>query len=280
MPSRLPKGVKHVVHDGNQIRLIIPDKARMCAPCVPESNLCLEGSCLPPPLGKKSQHIHLRPEGNLTFPAVKWLRQRISEREWNDFIGGLDEANLMGTVPFYAALLFPCTFPGLLCQPACCCTPFQFAAGKALEAESCTNLVLARFNRYLFLPRGLIARRQVEIHKTDTSDGAQFAFLVIDVVPEAPLPMALGMLGEGLRPGTHANDANNHPLRHPWPWQDVPMWTWPSCFRPNGYPSVLYFLEDEPEIEDTRLMRRYKVRNDMYASSGGYNVGPDRMVRA
>ena len=81
MPKQMANGVWRVQEGEGFVRLLVPNRYRLCAPCCMETNT---GCCG----GRKT--VHLYPEGDLTLPAIQWLRVRISYKEWDAFIYALD----------------------------------------------------------------------------------------------------------------------------------------------------------------------------------------------
>ena len=263
--ARLPKTCKRVTVGDMHLKLHVPDQRRQCAPCVLENNLCCEGNFCNP--FKRSEMIHLRPTSSLTYPAITWLRERISEQEWNDFIADLDRANLEGTVKCQPCLLFPCAFPCFPCQPCCCFLPLQYEAGQFLMGENALNLSVARFNRYLFLPRGIVVRRQFEYHKPSKDEGEQrYVFLRFDFVPPGSPITDATRLPVGLQPGAMQNDirmqSRKQFLQQKWPMSDENAWCAWSLLVPDPQ---YFFAGSEPEIGDTHLVKRYGKRNAEYA---------------
>ena len=267
MVRTLPKGVKVVQDGGKFVRLNVPAKTRECAPCCPESNLCCEGKFIPYP---PSTAIHLRPNGSLTFPAIQWLRQRISEEEWVEFIGALDRANLEGTVQCRACVYFPCVWPGLIFQPFICCLPFQYVAGRKVASENAMNLAVAKYNKHLFLPRGLLIRRQVEWHKfaPDDDGRTRYTFLRIDLLPDFGVPpgevIDVRRLPEPLRPGTADSDLKAQSVSALVSEESLvpfvglfPACTWRQCVPDTRY----YYEGDEPELADEALAARMARRH-------------------
>lgn len=257
---KLPKGVKNVEDGGTYVRMIVPSKNRWCAPCLPDSNWCLEGKIICNPL-RKSSAVHHVPEGNLALPALPWLRRRILEHEWAEFVAAFDVANLEGTMPFAPCVCCPCTFPCLCCQPLCCCLPFQYDTAYRLKGENALNLCIAKYNRYLFNPRGIMVRRQKEVHTVEDSDVC-IAFLRLDYVPPgAPLPR-YDRLREGIRPGTQPTDLK--PITRLqmlkdglWPLADTSPWfAWSTII---GEPAFFYG-GDEPAINDAVLQAHHAKR--------------------
>ena len=184
----MPHGVWNIEDGGHFVRLLMPtDKGRKCAPCKKETNLCCGGK----------SSVHIRATDTLALPALQWLRVRISSEEWTDFVAALDTANLEGTVAFAPCEVFPCSFPLLPCQCLLCCVPMQYLAGKALATENALNLAVEKYNKYLFMPRGIVARRQRQCHRPD---GREFKFLRIDLAPMPGGPVVHSMLPYGLQP--------------------------------------------------------------------------------
>ena len=268
-PSSQVKKVVVGLHgndSGSFLRLYIPNKQRLCAPCSPEHNLCLEGVLFPTPIPstfRNRESIHLLPQkdskADLTYPAVKWLRERISEREWTEFIGAVDAANLEGTIHCAPCLIVPCAFPLLLCQPCCCWLPNQYAEGRRVVRDAAMNLVVAKFNRYLFIPRGMLVRRQHEYVKAPTGE-LHHHFIRIDTIPSGI--ETISQLEHGMQPGTMKTDLRpcdrNEWLSRSdniWPcWSDFHNWcAWLSLIpEPRDYMSGT-----EPDIIDEEFARRY-----------------------
>jgi len=282
----------HAKDSGSFIRLLMPHRQRMCAPCMPEHNMCCEGVCIPQPPLHNRPSIHLLPisyrkEGDLRYPAIKWLRMRVSEQEWADFIAAIDAANLQGTIKYASCMTVPCSFPLFPCQACCCWIPLQYAEGQRLVGDSAINLAIAKFNRYLFLPRGMLARRQQEVAMFD-GERIQFNFIRLDLVPPPQRPLTMGRDGSTvdprhallshldsyeLRPGTMETDIRAvtrtewlQQSPNIWPcWADSPDW----CAMPRLIPEPHFYFDGvEPEIEDRDLAGRYTDRTEqLYAQS-------------
>ena len=127
-----------------------------------------------------------------------------------------------------------------------------------MTGENALNLSMARFNRYLFLPRGLVVRRQFEYHKLQKDEGElRFVFLRFDFVPPGSPFADVARLPEALRPGAMENDikmtTRKQFLHQKWPMSDENPW----CAWPRMIPEPQYFYHDEPEIGDTQLVKRY-----------------------
>lgn len=103
-------------------------------------------------------------------------------------------------------MVAPCAFPGLLLQPCCCCAPFQWSFGKDVTGENAMNLAIAKYNKYLFYPRGMVARRQREWW---ANVNEEFDFIRIDYPPNTfaiSPPLSAEMLWSGMAPGTMHTD--------------------------------------------------------------------------
>ena len=243
------------------LRLMIPDRGSYCAPCCPERNICCGG--------KKT--VHLQTAAHLDSPKAAWMPSRILDDEWRDFIGALDDANLQGTLNFSSCLLVPCVMPLYPCQPCMFWYPFQMFERKQMIRESAMNLVIAKFNRYLFMPRGIVCRRQAE--NVPNQDGKQerFTFLRFDMVPSNGPILHLGQLSIGYYPGSQETDVipltkqqwfeERLALSEGYPCQDS---TNPLCSKmlpPNGVKAYLNGLERE--VNDPFLEQRYAERHRM-----------------
>eukprot|EP00325_Prymnesiales_sp_UTEX-LB-985_P034517 CAMPEP_0174729656 /NCGR_PEP_ID=MMETSP1094-20130205/54089_1 /TAXON_ID=156173 /ORGANISM="Chrysochromulina brevifilum, Strain UTEX LB 985" /LENGTH=208 /DNA_ID=CAMNT_0015931793 /DNA_START=277 /DNA_END=903 /DNA_ORIENTATION=+ len=196
------------------------------------------------------------------MPAMPWLRRRMAEEEWKEFIAAYDAANLVGTIPCHPVLIIPCTFPLLCCQPLCCFLPFQYEAAATLERENAINLVIAKYNRYLFMPRGMLARRQKETHLVD-GDTVDFPFLRIEYHPPGTALARYDRLKQGVRPGSQRTDLQQITrdeflaTSQLWPQADKSSrCAWRSII---GEPRF-FFSGDEPEIEDPFLEELYAKR--------------------
>lgn len=267
------------------LRLAVPVRRRECAPCCLEHNWLKEGESFPKPPYQNRPSIHLMPisygEGknapDLRYPALKWFRARISEQEYAEFWAAMDAANLEGTIPFLAFESFPCTFPTWPCHAFCCCLPAQYAMGRRLAGENALNLAVARFNRHLFLPRGMIIRRQREVKEYD-GNMVVYDFIRFDLVPPPQHPLAMDRDGtpwravdwhldvHGLRPGTMLTDIPpvarhewlaHHPDIYPC-WQDCNGWC--ASHRFIGEPKYYYDVAD-PELEDSALAAHLSTLN-------------------
>ena len=253
MPAPLPQGMRRVEDGGDHVRLLLPRSGRNCAPCLPESNLCCGGP------------VHIRPAESFLFAnsgkatAIHpWLRARISPDSWTDFVEAYDAANLQGAVPCSPCVLCPCVCPLFLCQPIWCCLPFQYVEAKRMQRENALNLAMAKYNRYLFNPRGLMARRQVEWRSTEkdgSGDKSPYWFLRFDVFDS---DFDCRDLEDGIRAGTHRYDV---------PEISREVWLSNTPFAVDCQyftcliPSPRYFYGgDEPEIEDPLLESRYALR--------------------
>jgi hypothetical protein len=264
-PDRVQQGT--IEKDGQSfVRLLIPDRGRQCAPCLREHNLCCGG--------RKS--VHLRPvgKGELKLPAVPWLRSRVSHEEWADFIAALDAANLEGTVNFKYCSLFPCTVPLLPVQPLCCCLPYQYELGQQVKRDNALNLAVAKFNRYLFMPRGIVVRRQLEFDKEST----RYNFLRFDFVPNNG-PLDPRELPPGLHPGTQKTDIEDVPLDELLaeivPCPQLELFGRSVCATPLLIPDVAYYFDgNEPEVTDNALATKYGQRNYELA-----HMDPEGMMR-
>jgi len=284
----------HAGDGGSFVRLILPyeGRRRMCAPCVREHNLCCEGACLPSAPFRNRPSIHLLPikypkEADLTYPALKWLRTRVSEGEWAAFIGALDAANLSADINCAACMTIPCAFPCLCCQPCCCFIPFQYAEGQRMKSDTAINLAIAKFNRYLFLPRGIIARRQRETHSIQ-GDDQRYDFIRLDLVPPPQRPLTMDRGGGaadprqallshledyGLRPGTMKTDLRPKSRAE---WLKSSPNIWPCQPECNGMCAMQRFIPEpklyldgiEPEIEDQALAGQFAAHTaELYAQS-------------
>ena len=299
--------------DGSFVRLLLPEPSRACAPCCLEHNLCCEGVCCAmPPFPANRPSIHLLPTGALTYPALAWLRSRISEQDWTEFIAALDAANLRGTALFASCDLFPCACPCLPLQPCCCWMPYQYMEGKRLEGDAALNLAVAKFNRYLFAPRGMLVRRQQEEYKLEDGERIRLCFLRVDLIPSAqaqkvqqaamayaapvepldidregapsPPPSLYESLPYGLVPGTMRFDIRKHTRKewiasslHRWPcWdQDERFFAMPLLI-----PEPRYFLDGtEPEVEDAAMLERYAPVNEQVFRTGPGQFGAARGQR-
>lgn len=258
------------------VRIVVPTRNRMCAPCALETNSKVCG-------GKRTVHLTTKDEG-LALPAIPWLRVRVSSREWEEFIANLDMANLQGTINFHPLMIVPCVFPLLPLQPLCCCLPYQYAAGQALKQQNALNLCVAKWNRYVFMPRGIVVRRQFQLLEIDKERVARH-YLRLDFVQQPP-PLRHEWLPPGLRPGTMKSDLPEL-TRKEWlrsgdafPCADLPSYV-PGlsqlCALPQLIPTpVTYHGGGEPEIADAGLAAAYEQRTAEF--SGG--LVPDTMLRA
>lgn len=245
--------------DGSSyVRLIIPSRGRSCAPCCNERNVCCGG--------KKT--VHLRNDRDFQRPAVPWLRVRISYAEWADFVAALDAANLEGTVKYGACLLCPCTFPGLCFQPLCCCAPYQYALGQEIRGENAINLTIAKYNRYLFLPRNIVVRKQFQ----KDADGNVFNFLRLDFVPYSG-PLDETRLADGLKYGTQHYDLEES-SRFERMAHILPCPTWRQCSSERLIPTPTLYFASEPEINDGELAQKFEQRNRELLGTD-----PDGMLR-
>ena len=272
MPKQLKSGVWRVEQGqredgGGFVRLLLPSRGRLFAPCRKESNLCCGG--------KKA--VHLRPQEDLVLPAVQWLRVRVSSEEWSAFIAALDAANLEGTILFYGCVLFPCAFPLLPIQPLCCCLPYQYVAGKAVRRQNALHLAVAKYNRYLFMPRGILLRRQRDIVEFG-GDEIEYNFLRLDFVGQAA---AYGneRLPQGIRPGTMPQDIEDL-TRQEWlatPYAFPGASIHPLCALRLCIPTPhAFYRGNEAEIQDAELDARFGMRNAEFAGV----IRPDAMLRA
>ena len=270
--QELPKRMLRVDSTSTYVRMNYPEQRRQCAPCVMENNMCCEGNFYRP--CKSSEMIHLKPVDTLAWPNLMWLRDRVSEKEWADFIAELDAGNLEGTVQYEPLFCVPLAWPCLPCQACCLFLPLQYEAGQFLKGENGINLAIAKFNRYLFLPRGIVARRQIEWWKLkpDAEEKTKLLFLRLDlVVPGLPIT-DLAQLPHGLRPGDQEKDiqqlTRDEFLLLKWPMPvtlNCPRLAYPSCI---GEPAA-YYAGNEPELDDTLLVKRYGKRNAEYAMYAG-----------
>jgi hypothetical protein len=265
MGIKLPAGMKNVQQHDEMVRVRIPDEiGQSCAPCSLESNLCCGGKFT----------VHYWHNDNFLRPAVPWLRTRISGEEWFAFVRALDSANLMGTVPCAPCVVFPCSFPLLLCQPMWFCIPFQYLEKKKIERENEFALAIAKFNRYLFMPRGIVARRQCELYKKPNGDMEFYYFLRLDFVPPGD-PVDPYSLPPGLAPGTMKFDMQPISFTE---WLDRAYYPCRSRRFTQMIPSPRqYNRGDEPEIEDLELAERFAYRNREIISGA---VQPESMLRA
>ena len=264
-------GVWNIEDGGSFVRLHMPtDKGRLCAPCSKESNLCCGG--------KKG--VHIKPEGNLILPAIQWLRVRISFEEWAQFVAALDAANLEGTVPLQPLVICPCVVPLLPFQFAWCCIPLQVSAGRSLKRQNALNLAVAKFNKYLFMPRGIVARRQRQFVEPD---GAEHHFLRLDLVQQQ-VPLTHAQLPHGLRPGTMHSDLAAQ-TRNQWlvssdaypcaAASQLPI-VGPLFALPRLIPTPKVFhAGNEPELMDEKLAANFGMRNAEFAGA----IRPDAMLR-
>jgi len=280
-PAPLPPGVKRVEqgepsdeHPRHFVRILLPTETmgQNCAPCAPETNLCCGGP----------YSVHIWHNDQMLRPAVPWIRTRISGAEWFDFVRALDDANLAGTVPFAACLIFPCTFPLLCVQPVCCCLPFQIAEKKRIERENAFHLTLAKYNRYLFMPRGIVARRQCEL-RTVGGDKTPFFYLRLDCEPAAATAMMNpSRLPVGLRPGTMKFDLQ--PLtRDEWLDRNFYPCRFPACVDRIPEPRTYEYgpgSGDDPEISDAALAEKFGPRNVEILNGRSVGLEPEMMLRA
>ena len=149
--------------------------------------------------------------------------------------------------------------------------------GRRLAGENALNLAVARFNRHLFLPRGMIIRRQREVKEYD-GDMVVYDFIRFDLVPPPQHPLAMDRDGtpwravdwhldvHGLRPGTMLTDIPpvarhewlaHHPDIYPC-WQDCNGWC--ASHRFIGEPKYYYDVAD-PELEDSALAAHLSTLN-------------------
>ena len=268
-PPKIPAGMKQIMsknEDGEHyVRMRIPDEfGQKCLPCIVDNNPCCGGK----------YSIHFWHSDNFLRPAQPWLRTRISGEEWFEFVRALDKANLMGSVPFAPCVVFPCSFPLLPCQPLLCCVPFQLIEKKKIERENAFALAIAKFNRYLFMPRGMIARRQCELYKKPDGSYELFYFLRVDFVkPGNPLdhrrlvhPLAPGTMKFDVQPLTREEwlDRAHFPCRGE------------RCTRLIPEPRQ-FNRGDEYEITDEELRERFAMRNHEIVSGA---VQPESILRA
>lgn len=269
-PLQLKNGVWRVQEGEDFVRLLVPKRMRVLAPCAKDTNW----KC------NKCVSVHLRPDddSNMALPTVQWLRVRISDEEWTDFVAALDAANLQGTVPCYPCLIVPCTFPGMLCMPLCDCLPYQYAASKEVQAENALNLVVARYNRHLFMPRQIVVRRQREALVDESGENGLFNFLRLDFARHAPPPLDHDGLVDGLRPGTQKSDlphlSRDEYLQN---YNVIPCGMFCARWRQFVAAPRYFFEGDEPELDaDANLVARYAEGNAEFRAA----VMPDDMLRA
>lgn len=268
MGIKLPSSVKNVQscdEEEHWIRMRIPDEVgQSCLPCSKDHNLCCGGR----------YSVHYWHNDNFLRPALPWLRTRISGEEWFTFVRALDEANLIGSLPCAPCLAVPCSFPLLPCQPLWCCIPFQLVEKRKIDRENAFALTIAKFNRYLFMPRGMVARRQCELFKKADGGMDFYYFLRLDFVPPGD-PIGHYMLPPGLAPGTMKFDMQPITFEQ---WLDRIHWPcrYPECTRLIPTPRQ-FNRGDEPEIDDFGLAERFAERNREIMSGA---VQPNTMLRA
>ena len=260
-PNKLENGLLRVESSNAEgwLRLMIPRRGRYCAPCLNERNVCCGG--------KKT--VHLRMESSLSYPTVSWFRARILDDEWHDFVTALDQANLQYTMNFRACMIVPCVMPLYCVQPCCFWYPFQLLERSEILKESALSLVVAKFNRYLFMPRGIVCRRQANTVPTSDGTGSErFGFLRFDLVPGNGPILHPSQLQIGYLPGTQEHDVL--PLsREQWFRDRISLGEGYPCA--DAHPSCMAFiprrgvqaflLGNEREVNDAVLENRYNERH-------------------
>lgn len=153
-------------------RVRLPNQMRCCVPCSPDSNSCVDPCC----------PAKLRPRGPLVWPENEVVKQRISAQEWALFIEALDTADRKAAIPCHHICL---DSPLWIFQPFCCFLPYLVQYRELAIRRTNAYEVLAKYNRYLFMPRGLLVRYQ---HIYDEELDGLIYQLRIDIMPsEAPI---------------------------------------------------------------------------------------------